>query len=632
MPSSLLPARNADSTRANRRILIVDDTASIHEDFRKILCADTNAEPSLDSLEETLFGTPAAPRQVFELDSAYQGQEALALVSQALAANAPYAMVFIDMRMPPGWDGLQTIEQLWNVDPNLQIALCTAYSDYSFEAIEARLKYNDQLLILKKPFDHLEIRQMASALTWKWQLAQDVARKVIGLERTIEERVQELLKVSHLLQYDALTELPNSTLLGDRLTQAIALGRRHDTQLAVMFIGLDRFKRINNALGYPVGDEVLQQVSHSLVATVRDSDSVFRYGSDEFVIVLHDVQHPQQTQHIADKVLRTISATRHVAGHDLSVTASLGISIYPNDSCNAVELIKHAETAMHTSKERGANDFSFYTEDMNLRAQRQQNLESAIRHALERDEFVLHYQPKLDLRSGRIVGAEALIRWFQPRSGWVSPADFIPVAEDSGLIVPLTQWVLRQACEQAQAWRSMGLPPLCMSVNVSPIDFRQRDFVDNLAAILKQSGLPPARLELEITESVLMQNVDETVDILQKIKAMGVRLALDDFGTGYSSLSYLRRFPIDVLKIDQSFVRGLNVNSQDAQLISAIIGMGKSLELNIIAEGVETVEQLNFLKTQQCEEGQGFLFSKAVPPKDFAHMLQVGSATLMPTP
>ncbi len=631
MPSSLLPARNADSTRANRRILIVDDTVSIHEDFRKILCADADGEPSLDSLEETLFGTPAAPRQVFELDSAYQGQEALALVSQALAANAPYAMVFIDMRMPPGWDGLQTIEQLWNVDPNLQIALCTAYSDYSFEAIEARLKYNDQLLILKKPFDHLEIRQMASALTWKWQLAQDVARKVIGLERTIEERVQELLKVSHLLQYDALTELPNSTLLGDRLTQAIALGRRHDTQLAVMFIGLDRFKRINNALGYPVGDEVLQQVSRSLVATVRDSDSVFRYGSDEFVIVLHDVQHPQQTQHIADKVLRTISATRHVAGHDLSVTASLGISIYPNDSCNAVELIKHAETAMHTSKERGANDFSFYTKDMNLRAQRQQNLESAIRQALERDEFVLHYQPKLDLRSGRIVGAEALIRWFQPRSGWVSPADFIPVAEDSGLIVPLTQWVLRQACEQAQAWRGMGLPPLCMSVNVSPIDFRQRDFVDNLAAILKQSGLPPARLELEITESVLMQNVDETVDILQKIKAMGVRLALDDFGTGYSSLSYLRRFPIDVLKIDQSFVRGLNVNSQDAQLISAIIGMGKSLELNIIAEGVETVEQLNFLKTQQCEEGQGFLFSKAVPPKDFAHMLQVG-ATLMPTP
>ncbi|TKJ64387.1 GGDEF domain-containing response regulator [Pseudomonas sp. CFBP13506] len=617
---------NSGSARANRRILIVDDTASIHTDFRKILCAEAAHEQSLDTLEETLFGTTTPPRQAFMLDSAYQGQEALALVNQALAANAPYAMVFIDMRMPPGWDGLQTIEQLWNVDPNLQIALCTAYSDYSFEAIEARLKFNDQLLILKKPFDQLEIRQMASALTWKWQLAQDAALKVISLERTIEERVQELLKVSHLLQYDALTQLPNSTLLGDRLTQAMALGRRHDTQLAVMFIGLDRFKRINNALGYPVGDEVLQLVSQSLAASVRESDSVFRYGSDEFVILLNDVLHPQQTQHIAQKVLMAISATRHVAGHDLSVTASLGISIYPNDSTNAVVLIKQAETAMHTSKERGPDDFSFYTEDMNLRAQHQQNLESAIRQALERDEFVLHYQPKLALKSGQIVGAEALIRWFQPRSGWVNPTDFIPVAEDSGLIVRLTQWVLRQACEQVQSWNAMGLPALPVSVNISAIDFRQRDFIDNLATILKETGLPAHQLELEITESVLMQNVDDTVETLHKIKAMGVRLALDDFGTGYSSLSYLRRFPIDVLKIDQSFVRGLNVNSQDAQLISAIIAMGKSLELNIIAEGVETAEQLDFLRAQDCEEGQGFLFSKAVPAKDFAQLLQMGCA------
>ncbi|QZP22388.1 putative bifunctional diguanylate cyclase/phosphodiesterase [Pseudomonas sp. DR208] len=622
----------ADSARANRRILIVDDTASIHQDFRKILCADANGEPSLENLEEALFGTAPKVRQAFKLDSAYQGEEALELVNRALAANAPYALAFIDMRMPPGWDGLQTIEQLWNVDPNLQIALCTAYSDYSFEAIEARLKYNDQLLILKKPFDHLEIRQMASALTWKWQLAQDIAQKVLGLERTIEERVQELLKVSHLLQYDTLTELPNSTLLGDRLTQAIALGRRHDTQLAVMFIGLDRFKRINNALGYPVGDEVLQQVSQSLVAAVRESDSVFRYGSDEFVVVLNDIQHPQQTQHIAQKILTAVKTTRHVAGHDLSITASLGISIYPNDSGNAVELIKHAETAMHTRKEQGPDGFSFYTEDMNLRAQFQQNLESAIRQALERNEFVLHYQPKLDLKSGKIVGAEALIRWYQPRSGWIKPSDFIPVAEDSGLIVPLTQWVLRQACEQVQSWRAMGLPPLCVSVNISPLDFRQRDFVDKLAAVLKQTGVPPYLLELEITESVLMQNVEETVKTLHTIKAMGVRLALDDFGTGYSSLSYLRRFPIDVLKIDQSFVRGLNVNNQDEQLISAIIGMGRSLELTIIAEGVETLDQLSFLQAQLCEEGQGFLFSKAVPAKDFAQLLQVSCATLMPTP
>jgi diguanylate cyclase (GGDEF)-like protein len=622
---------NPRSTRANRRILIVDDTASIHEDFRKILEADANGGQSLDSIEETLFGTAPAVRQTFLLDSAYQGQEALALVTKALAANTPYALVFIDMRMPPGWDGLETIEQLWAVDPHLQIALCTAYSDYSFEAIEARLKYDDQLLILKKPFDNLEIRQMASALTWKWQLAQDAALKLMGLERTVEERVQELLKVSHLLQYDALTELPNSTLLGDRLTQAIAVCRRHDTQLAVMFIGLDRFKRINNALGHPVGDEVLKQVSQSLVAAVRESDSVFRYGSDEFVLILNDVHHPQQTQHIAEKVLKAVSHIRYVAGHDLSVTASLGISIYPNDSFSAVELIKKAETAMHAAKDHGPNDFSFFIDDMNRRAQEQQSLETAIRLALQRNEFVLHYQPKLDLNSGRIVGAEALIRWHQPDHGWVYPSAFIPVAEDSGLIVPLSQWVLGQACEQAQAWQACGLTPLCISVNISAIDFRQRDFVANLAAILERTHLAPGLLELEITESVLMQNVEDTLTTLRAIKTMGVRLAVDDFGTGYSSLSYLRRFPIDVLKIDQSFIRGLSKNTQDAQLISAIISLGKSLDLNIIAEGVETVEQLDFLKAHHCEEGQGFLFSKAVPAEEFAQLMQAGRRTLMPS-
>lgn len=619
------------SGQANRRILIVDDTTSIHADFRKILCADANGHASLDSIEETLFGTAPAVRQTFVLDSAYQGEEALALVTQALADNAPYALVFIDMRMPPGWDGLETIEQLWNVDPHLQIALCTAYSDYSFEAIEARLKYDDQLLILKKPFDDLEIRQMATALTWKWQLAQDAAEKLIGLERTVEERVQELLKVSHLLQYDALTELPNSTLLGDRLTQAIAVCRRHGTQLAVMFIGLDRFKRINNALGHPVGDEMLKHVSQSLVATVRESDSVFRYGSDEFVLILNDIKHPQQTQYIAEKLLAAVSTTRYVAGHDLSVTASLGISVYPDDSSSAVELIKKAETAMRVIKDHGPNDFSFFIDEMNLRAQEQQSLESAIRLALQRNEFILHYQPKLDLNSGQIVGAEALIRWHQPEHGWIYPSAFIPVAEDSGLIVPLSQWVLRQACEQARAWQAAGLPPIRISVNISAIDFRQRHFVAHLAAILEKTGLAPRLLELEITESVLMQNVEDTLVTLREIKTLGVRLSIDDFGTGYSSLSYLRRFPIDVLKIDQSFIRGLSHNSQDAQLIGAIISLGKSLDLNIIAEGVETLEQLAFLKAHQCEEGQGFLFSKAVAADEFAQLLQTGHHSLMPS-
>ncbi|KPA93258.1 response regulator receiver modulated diguanylate cyclase/phosphodiesterase [Pseudomonas asplenii] len=607
---------------ANRRILIIDDTASIHQDYRKILGPEEEEDLSLESTETLLFGVDQPQRQVFELDSAYQGQEALELVRLAQAANRPYAMAFIDMRMPPGWDGLETIEQLWKVDPHLQVALCTAYSDYSWESMADRLAFGDQLLILKKPFDSLEIRQMASALTWKWQLARDMATRMSELERTVEERVQELLHVSRLLQFDVLTELPNSTLLVDRLSQAIALAKRHDEQTAVMFIGLDRFKRINNALGHPVGDEMLKHVARCLIGALRQSDSVFRYGSDEFVLVLPDIAHPHQTNGIAQKILNAVNTPLEVAGHALRVTASMGISLYPGDGEEALGLVKKAETAMRNTKEEGHGNFGFFIEDMNLRARRQQSIESGIRLALERDEFVLHYQPKLDLRRGQVVGAEALIRWLHPERGWIFPGDFIPVAEDSGLIVPLSRWVVGQACRQAKAWQEQGLGRLIMSVNVSAIDFRQRDYLDRIRQVLEETGLDPHCLELEITESILMQNIDATLEVLHALKALGIRLAIDDFGTGYSSLSYLRRFPVDVLKIDQSFVRNLAGDQNDAALVSAIISLGKSLNLNTIAEGVETREQLDFLKAHACEEVQGYYFSKAVEANAFASLLQ----------
>ncbi|WP_434703698.1 EAL domain-containing protein [Pseudomonas sp. Z1-12] len=609
---------NPMSVPANRRILVVDDTPAIHQDFRKILSPSAGLDDSLDDTESLLFGTPQVSRLQFQIDSAYQGEEALELVKRAQAEGQPYALVFADMRMPPGWDGLQTIERLWEADPRLQIALCTAFSDYSWETMSERIEFDDQLLILKKPFDTLEIRQMASAMTWKWQLAQDAARKMRSLERTIEERVQELLKVSHLLQYDVLTELPNSMLLGDRLTQAMAQCRRHDRQLAVMFLGLDRFKRINNALGHPVGDEMLKRVARTLATVVRESDSVFRYGSDEFVVVLGDIIDPQQIKGVADKLLAAISSPQPIDGHDLSVTASLGISVYPSDGFDAVALIKKAETAMRNVKETGPNDYRFFTEDMNRRARQQQTIESGLRLGLQRKEFVLHYQPKLDLKSGKVVGVEALVRWDRPGHGMVYPSDFIPVAEDSGLIVPLSQWVLQEACQQACRWQAEGMRPLYLSVNVSAIDFRQRGFVEGIARTLKETGLEPTQLELEITESVLMQNVDTTVAILKAIKQLGIRLAIDDFGTGYSSLSYLQKFPVDVLKIDQSFVGDLSIDSNDAKLVSTIISLGKSLNLHIIAEGVETLEQLEFLKQHQCEEVQGYYFSKAVEPQAFA--------------
>lgn len=611
-------------TACNRRILIIDDTPSIHQDFRKILCPEPDSEQSLASTEEALFGTVQVTQKTFELDSAYQGQEALKLVKRALVEGRPYALAFIDMRMPPGWDGLETIEQLWKADPQLQIALCTAYSDYSWEEITERLEFGDQLLILKKPFDHLSIRQMASALTVKWQMAQDADAKMLSLERTIAERVHELLKVSHLLQYDVLTELPNSTLLGDRLTQAVALSRRHNRQLAVMFIGLDRFERINNALGHPAGDEMLKLVAQCLVQTVRQSDSVFRYGSDEFVLILADVHHPQQTKGIAEKLLAALKTPRYIAGHDLSMTASLGISIFPNDGEEAISLIKKAETAMRNVKLTGPDDYCFYADNLNQRAREHHSIELGIRLALEHKEFVLHYQPKFNLETGNVVGAEALIRWFKPGHGWVYPSDFIPVAEDSGLIVPLSKWVLREACRQTCAWQAAGLPPIRMSVNISATEFRQKGFLDGIRTVLEETGMNPELLELEITEGVLMQNADSTIQILQAIKEMGIWLAIDDFGTGYSSLSYLRRFPIDVLKIDQSFVRDLNTDSHDAALVSAIISLGKSLKLNIIAEGIETLEQLDFLRAHHCEEGQGYFFSRPVEARAFAKILSGG--------
>ncbi|QXI27527.1 EAL domain-containing protein [Pseudomonas vanderleydeniana] len=613
---------NAPAGAANRRILIIDDTASIHQDYRKILGPEPDEEPALDSTETLLFGVNRPQRQVFELDSAYQGQDGLELVRLALATERPYAMAFIDMRMPPGWDGLETIEQLWKVDPNLQIALCTAYSDYSWESMVDRLAFGDQLLILKKPFDSLEIRQMASALTWKWQLAQDMATRMAELERTVEERVRELLHVSRLLQFDVLTELPNSTLLVDRLSQAIALAKRHGEQTAVMFIGLDRFKRINNALGHPVGDDMLKHVARSLIGALRQSDSVFRYGSDEFVLVLPDIAHPHQTNGIAQKVLNAVHTPLEVAGHALRVTASMGISLYPGDGEDALGLVKKAETAMRNIKEQGPGHFGFFVEDMNLRARRQQSIESGIRLALERDEFVLHYQPKLGLKDGTVVGAEALIRWLHPERGWIFPSDFIPVAEDSGLIVPLSRWVVQQACRQAKAWQEQGLGNLIMSVNVSAIDFRQRDYLDGIRQVLEETGLDPHCLELEITESILMQNIDATIDVLHALKALGIRLAIDDFGTGYSSLSYLRRFPVDVLKIDQSFIRNLGGDQNDAALVSAIISLGRNLNLNTIAEGVETREQLEFLRAHACAEVQGYYFSKAVEANAFVSLLQ----------
>jgi diguanylate cyclase (GGDEF)-like protein/PAS domain S-box-containing protein len=435
------------------------------------------------------------------------------------------------------------------------------------------------------------------------------------------------LQMTHSANHDFLTDLPNRMLLNDRLTQAIALACRYRHKLAVLFLDLDSFKHINDSLGHAIGDKLLKAMGERLLATVRKSDTVSRQGGDEFVVVLSPIVRSEDAALSVTKIIAAVIAPYSIDQHDLHVSVSVGISIYPDDGADAEALIQNADNAMYHAKEQGSNTYRFFKEDMNVQAVRRQSLEASLRRALERHEFVLHYQPKINLKSGRITGVEALIRWHHPERGLIPPAEFIPIAESCGLIVPIGRWVLRQACMQARKWQIAALPQIRMAVNISSVEFRDKNFFENLRATLSETGLDSRHLELELTESVLMQHVESTAFVLGELRALGVHLAVDDFGTGYSSLSYLSQFPINSLKIDKSFVQKINSERDDAPIISAVINMGQSLKQRVIAEGVETLEQLAFLQSRGCEEGQGFYFSCPVVAEEFAKLLETGVST-----
>jgi diguanylate cyclase (GGDEF)-like protein/PAS domain S-box-containing protein len=437
-------------------------------------------------------------------------------------------------------------------------------------------------------------------------------------------------EMSHLAQHDTLTKLPNRTLLQDRLSQAITTAGRNGNRIAVLFLDLDGFKHINDSLGHAIGDRLLQSVAKRLLASVRTSDTVSRIGGDEFVILLSEVAHAGDAGVKAGKILAALNAPLEIDQHNLRVTASIGVTTYPEDGQETAMLIKNADLAMYQAKENGRNNYQFFEKDMNVRALERQSVEENLCFALDRDELVMHYQPKINLRTGEITGVEALIRWQHPERGLIGPLQFISVAEDCGLMLPIGNWVLRESCRQAKAWQDAGLRPIEMAVNVSSVEFRNEDFLEGVRAILKETGLSPHYLGLELTESVLMQHAEFTVPVLKKLKAMGVRLAIDDFGTGYSSLSYLRQFPIDTLKVDQSFVHGINADTDDATIINAVINMGSNLNHRVIAEGVETVEQVAFLQAHGCDEGQGYYFSRPVPAPQFAKLLEAGTTTGLP--
>jgi diguanylate cyclase (GGDEF)-like protein/PAS domain S-box-containing protein len=431
---------------------------------------------------------------------------------------------------------------------------------------------------------------------------------------------------------DFLTGLPNRMLLNDRISQAIALAIRNKSRIALLFLDLDGFKYINDSLGHPVGDKLLRSIAERLAACVRGSDTVSRQGGDEFVVLLSELPSLEDAAISSRRILKAVAEAHSIDHHDLHITASIGVSIYPDDGHDAEALIKNADTAMYQAKENGRGSYQFFKPAMNVRAVERQSVEESLRRAMTRHEFRLQYQPKVDLGTGEITGAEALLRWIHPIRGLVSPASFIPIAEDCGLILPIGAWVLREACAQARRWLDEGLTLSTMAVNVSAMEFREDNFLPGLLEILAETGLDPKYLELELTESVLMKHAESSTSILQALRDRGVKIAIDDFGTGYSSLSYLRKFPVDALKIDQSFVRQISTAGDDTVIVTAVIGMARSLKLRVVAEGVETLEELEFLRAHRCDEAQGFYFSRPVPPRQFAELLRAGMSRLKEIP
>ncbi len=475
-----------------------------------------------------------------------------------------------------------------------------------------------------RPYELTAVRQdgstfpamiLGSPTTYDGQPASVGTLLDISLQKEAEQRARELA------DFDPLTGLPNRRLLNDRFTQLLAGAERDGSELALLFLDLDHFKRVNDSLGHGVGDELLCAVAQRLATVVRKVDTLARLGGDEFIIALPGI-HASAAAEVAGRLLDVCATSFAVGGHDLTITPSLGISLFPGDGRDFDTLLRNADAAMYKAKEAGRNAFRFYSSEMNMATLKHLLMESGLRRGLGAREFVLHYQPLVHVESGCIIGVEALIRWQNPELGLVPPDQFIHVAEDIGLINPIGDWVLREACRQVRAWQDAGLPPLIVAVNVSPIQFRQPGFVDSVARALAASGLDAHFLELELTERTVMQDAEQTLGTLSALNQMGVELAVDDFGTGYSSLAYLKRFPVGKLKIDRSFIRDLEVDPDDRAIASTILSMGRGLRLKVLAEGVETKEQYAILRDMGCELVQGYHFSRPLPAEQFVAFLE----------
>lgn len=742
------------------RIIIIDDNPAIHDDFIKIL----NLSPenkSLEIMEQQLFGETSAKPSIsevveangekislplFEIETATQGQEGVEMIRLAFEEGRPYALAFVDIRMPPGWDGIETIQHIWEIDKDIQVVICTAYSDYSWEETIKKLGMVDNLLILKKPFDNVAVRQLAAALTKKWKLLQEKREYTNKLEKEVEERTDSLSKslsqiratlessadgilvvsndgavtdynskfvkmwdipenvmknknykiimyymikslgepnkllsdirniedksdqirsaeislvngqifeyytqphtlndkiigrvwsfrditqrvnlerkLHHQATHDSLTNLPNRALLMDRIQQAIAKADKSNTSFALFFLDLDNFKNINDVLSHDAGDTLLKEVAKRIAKKLSDADTLARLGGDEFVMLVTTLPKENKLTALINRCLSAINEPFQIFEHSIVVTASIGVCIYPKDGKTAEELLRNADLAMYLAKREGCNKFQFYSKELNEITLFKFEKQIEIRKALAENQFFLHYQPQIDTKNGnRLVGVEALLRCNHPSQGVVSPADFIEIAEETGLIIPLGKWVLYTACKQNKAWQLAGLPKIYVAVNVTSNQISDRNFISIIKNVLAETELEPQYLEIELTENVIFSD-PKIEKVLKDISDMGVRVSFDDFGTGNSSLNYLPRVSINQLKIDKSFIDNINnKNNSDEIIIKAILAMANELKLDVIAEGVENDEQLKFLHKNKCHDVQGYLFSKPLPPDEIAIFL-----------
>jgi diguanylate cyclase len=635
------------------RVLIIDDNPAIHEDIRKILIPTARRDDLLDQMSSELFGD-VAPKadfsMVFHADSALQGKEGYEMVKAKVAAGEPYMLAFVDVRMPPGWDGIETIEHLWNADPSLQIVLCTAYSDHSWKEISQRLPRLDGWLVLKKPFDTIEVLQSAHSLASKWMLGEQLRHEFQDLEGIVADRTKELKLINeklmheiterkaaetnlkHLATHDALTGLSNRLLLRDRLDLAVARGRRFKTPTALMMLDLDGFKEVNDSLGHEAGDALLKTMASRLKKAARECDTVSRFGGDEFVILLTDLANEEDTRVVAERVLASVAEPVAFGGQTLSVTTSIGIAVFPRDGEDAETLLKCADIAMYEAKAGGRNGFRHYIAGTAVKLTERMALREDLKRAVENDELELKYQPLIDLKDETIVGIEALLRWNHPIHGVIDPMRFLPNAEESGQIGSIGKWVVEKACRQTMFWRAKGLRPVPISVNLTAAELEREDLASMIEGVLNVVGLDPTGLQIEVTETAATRNLELSERNLVTLSNMGVGIIIDDFGAGTSSLRRLKRLPVDAIKIDRLFIKNIADDPRDAAIVAAVVSLARSLGIRVIAAGIETRAQLEFLRglrwqvpsELQCQAGQGFLFSRPISPLEIERLLGEG--------